>query len=526
MGRVWSNGEIHLVQWPDGAVCRYREEHLDYWYDGGDPVRREVLWDALRDREPGGAEGWSGWRLVPSEAGHRLEGPGLERIHTVRLDLGDTPAGPFDLRALSPRARLEGTAVVDPEQGLVLDLHAGYGVRIEGAGPRTDVWLGHSGRGRRIWVNGPERAFVVDLAYSGRPGAPTALPGRLFGPPTRRGVLLQIGESVVRCTVESMPDTFAHTREGTVETGDVIAVAMAAESWLLHRGDAVEILRSGGASQWLAPPTEATWEAWPPDPRVVAEGPLEATVPPGPFTAGTRIRSIGRKLAGLVLKAGDLGDVRITAAHLHGVEARPDANGEIRFPHAPLSAGRPLALAVEGTVVASAEASIPLFVATYEPIAVETTGPVAAPRRHTAEVGALHLVVTVEDAGLVLVRGDTRLALHPDWVAALREAGALDLDATPPDLDRWVRRALARCRVQAVSDDPQGVLAEWLRMTERDREASGPKLPAYKLATGKHWVVTAPEAATIRAALGADHPLGAFATGPLVVEGPDPLATP
>ena len=84
---------------------------------------------------------------------------------------------------------------------------------------------------------------------------------------------------------------------------------------------------------------------------------------------------------------------------------------------------------------------------------------------------------------------------------------------------------MARCRVKTADEDRDAVLAEWRRMTERDREATGVKMPAYKLSSGLHWVVIPAEIKRIVKVLGADHPFAKFAAkGPFEVQGTDPLA--
>ena len=248
--------------------------------------------------------------------------------------------------------------------------------------------------------------------------------------------------------------------------------------------------------------------------RLAPTKPFTWSGPPGPFKAKGTIRNIGENKVGANFHVRRSQTVQITHIQF-GEERATVREGIANFARTAMGYEHPVPVILEGRASSPGEVLVIVGALTR----YKTKKPL--------EIGRLMLEVEVE-GGLVVVRGDERLSILPEWTAKLGRGGALDGSATAPDLTRWLHRAMARCRVNSADEDREGVLTEWLRLTERDRIATGEKLPAYKLSSGLHWIVIPAEAKRITRVLGADHPdtldsAHGLGEGQFEVQGTDPL---
>lgn len=340
-------------------------------------------------------------------------------------------------------------------------------------------------------------------------GEQTSIPGRIYGRPTRSQWLMQTGEELVIWDTRTRP--FAPI--GSMAMPD--AITPSGMAWLVRRGAIVERIQAGTPKPLVVftEPDERTYEGWV-DVHGLHVEHAAWSGRPGAFEVSVALVHRGSDLPGLYLRI--LGSAHVDRVTL-GQTTQTVSGGIAAFPHAGLVDGGPETLTLRGTALATSEIVIELTARRYEPLDIERA-PERAPAIVEVDLTRFRIALTVESDAMRAVRGEVWLDLDPAWVAELERLGVLDVTGKAPDLKRWVRRALSRCRVDSVSDDPDGVLAEWLRISERDRAATGVLVPAYKFASAEHWILSAAEAAQIRRALGVGHPLGAFADGEFTVQ--------
>ncbi len=127
-----------------------------------------------------------------------------------------------------------------------------------------------------------------------------------------------------------------------------------------------------------------------------------------------------------------------------------------------------------------------------------------------AEMSDRHLVLRTLD-------GDEELEMVP---AATRyvvwrmvEVEVMDKQIPPPDLQRWAYRASRRLRLEEIPDPDhekfEPFVDMFMELSEPDRAAEhgdGTVVPAYKLADGSEWIVTAREAGVLAEAASARKP--------------------
>ena len=292
----------------------------------------------------------------------------------------------------------------------------------------------------------------------------------------------------------------------------------------VHHGDAVMVSGVTGQQVWIAEPTDADYEGWDAVAASLVVRPVSWSGPAGEWTVQARLWNAGADRTGVTLSIAPNPLVTLDRGVFDGVEARTArAEGTLSFAGVSLERNRPVTLVLSGRAVGSSALRLRASSRRHQ-IVAGTRPDITRTEVDEVVLGEIVVQIGVEAAKLRLVRGEQAVGLDGAWVAALSTAGALDAEARPPDLGRWLVRALARCRVSAPEQDPDAVLAEWSRMSERDRSATGGgKIPAYKLASGQGWVVSGAELARIGAALGPEHPLSQFAAGgPFEVVGDTP----
>ncbi len=536
---VWTDGTRVVVVWGTGDLCAYvagkaKAPELESWlgldddpWPVGQPPEPIVLrWGELAGWGPPAADtvdAAGGWTLHRDRSGLRLAGraaPPLPEAHTVEVAPGDMAPQP-ELPRVGPRAHLcasdAGTVLVDASHGLIWCLEAAVAHRLSGVGPGWTlravrvpdavVVHGTSEDGLSVLVRIDDRGGMSS-------GSPTA-------GATHR---LQWTDTVVRGVIGGNSPQFIEVDPTSLRVTHVGAggIRLDAGAWTGHCAGGLWVA-TNGEQVVILHQREGVWvervKMGPPtgDPTKQAGHPRLAEVEtahwegkPGDFEVRVHLRNIGKHRAGMHLDVSHPDTVRITALVLGGQRATLD-DGRATFAHVGLRHQTPVPLTIRG------RATGPGIVGLRACWDVD-------PRNPAKELGKFTIEVVVRSS-LHAVRGTERIDLDSTWTAELMRRSVLDVERPEPDLTRWLARALSRLRVQAVADDPEGVLAAWRRMSERDRKASaGRKVPAYKLASGRHWVITDPEAKAIRSALGADHPFGRFAAGgAFEVCGTDPL---
>lgn len=550
---VWTDGTQVAVVWDNGHVCVYQHRPGDEtpelvgWLDpeegkwpwGRPPPSVLDRWRAACGWPDGAVDAAGPWALQPDGDGRRLVGEraAVRRVVHGRSRESSLPGRPDRVSALAHLVNSpEGTVLIDAMHGLVWSLEAGVAhvlgrvneesglqaVRVPGGVVVHFSFQHRQGGLLRIDDGGTvdEAAdtygFTCPLAY---------VDGRVHGVLPAEGTWRVPGGETVTTTVGGHVFTRLDPVRLELDDEELSGIPLdygpwvtscAGGLWVAADGHTLVILERLGGT-WverydrLRPPKgESTRLAG--RSRLAHVQPLAWEGSPGPFEVRTSITNVGESLVGMQLRVTAPPTVRPTTIVV-GDEPATVLEGRARFSSVPLPNGRPVRLVVQGMATGPGV------------VGLRAVRPRVAVAHAEDVLGDLTLEVVVR-SGLRAARDGKVLALQPVWTAELGRRGQLDADTPEPDLTRWLRRALSRCRVPDVASDPEGVRDEWLRMSARDRAAAPTgRVPAYKLASGRHWSITAPEAARIAEALGPDHPLGAFAAaGPFEILGDDPLA--
>ncbi|NCG20802.1 MAG: hypothetical protein GWP91_17480 [Rhodobacterales bacterium] len=556
---VWTDGEQFAIIWDNGHLCIYRYTRdaagpeLVGWlaperadnpdWRGVPPSAMGKRWCELTGWPEGATSSAGDWSLVQDgDAQLRLAGPrAVSRSSIISVQvkgLGHVPAELPDDAALFSRSAVlvdaeSGVLLLDRQLGLVWSLDANVLVQVAGAsvdlqmdGVRvSDGVILHLSTANRLGslvhiADDGTQTAIADTVGEGCPLHTSK--GEVLGLLPRegswrglQGALLDAGSSGQQfkaldpssfVVVDAIPDDLDLQPAASTSacTDDLWVVCNGSKALVLvHRESgwekAFELKRPEGNPLDLAGRT-----------RLAPTKPIFWSGPPGPFKAKGTLRNIGETKVGANFHVRRSQTVQITHIQF-GDERATVRDGIANFARTAMRYEHPVPVILEGRASSPGEVLVIVGSLTR----YKTKKPL--------EIGRLMLEVEVE-GGLVAVRGDERLSILPEWTSKLGRGGALDGSATAPDLTRWLHRAMARCRVNTADEDREGVLSEWLRMTERDRIATGEKLPAYKLSSGLHWIVIPAEAKRIVKVLGADHPFGAFAAkGQFEIQGTDPL---
>ncbi len=556
---VWTDGVQIGIIWNNGHLCIYRFEagatgpDLAGWlgpdrsdnpdWRGCPPAALGDRWCELTEWPKGAAEAAGDWSLSEAADAHlRLAGPGKNSRPTAKaLDVGLGQAAaaelPDDASLVSRRATLvpsaHGSLLLDPELGLVWSLDAGVLFQLHGLSRPGSLSGVRVANGVILHVTGADRlgkllhitddGTQTEIATTVGEGGPLHLAhGAVWGLLPREGSWRGLqgtgldtgstGQQFKRIDAVSLEVTDALDTSFDMEpaatssacVGNVWVVCNGQRAAVLKRVDgawqtAFELKRPDGDPYDLAGRT-----------RLAPAKTFRWSGPPGPFRAEGTIRNIGENRVGANFHVRRSNTMQITHIQF-GDERATVRDGIANFARTAMKYEHAVPVVIEGRA-SSPDAMIVMVAALPKYRA-----------KKPVELGRITVEVEVE-GGLVAVRGDERLSILPEWTAALGRGGALDGSIDAPDLSRWLHRAMARCRVSKAEEDREGVLAEWRRMTERDRQATSVKMPAYKLSSGLHWMVIPAETKRIVKVLGTDHPLGAFAAkGPFEVQGTDPL---
>ncbi len=240
------------------------------------------------------------------------------------------------------------------------------------------------------------------------------------------------------------------------------------------------------------------------------------TGPPGPFELKTVLRNGGGALVGLQLSAQSSSGVVLESATIGGVSMDLE-QGRARFASLSWSPMATHTLTLRGQASGPGAVTLALSwlraTTRFEQFTATETQTEAVP------VGTLQLRVSVQ-ATLCAVRDGEHLDWDPAWSARLAQAGVLDTRRPKPELERWTRRALRRCRVDRVEQAPEAVHQAWLGFSAKERGAHDGRVPAYKLQSPEHWILSAEEAAQIASAFPQEHPLRCFCAGGAFVMAP------
>ena len=121
-----------------------------------------------------------------------------------------------------------------------------------------------------------------------------------------------------------------------------------------------------------------------------------------------------------------------------------------------------------------------------------------------------HLILRAKDSGEEFELGPaaTRYVV---W--RMVEVEVMDKQIAPPDLQRWAYRASRRLRLDEIPDPEhaqfEAFVDMFMELSEPDRakeHGDGSVVPAYKLADGSEWIVTAREAGVLAEASAARKP--------------------
>lgn len=529
---------------PKGDVLVYEGAELVGWH--GEAHDRGMFSGRAARRVPGlwafwrAAVGWDAdavdqagaYKLV-AVGTHRtaLIGP-AQRGASVSIPWDDTPNAPplrnldgLDPSSLSGGASLHhsphGVVLCEPEFGLVWSLDEGRMWQLSGVDSshgmsafRTDggVWVHSSWTERQGpvgWISDMGEARSVERVQG------SAAPFVAVGASAWTFLCRGLRSDVDVCRLA--PDGSGLERKTPLSDGvDAVAVG---------EGRAVVVLTSGTAIRF-----DVSDEAWVERevlhvpsgsldrfnaPAALGESAAQWSGPPGAIEVPIGWRNTGGGAVGLRIRVACTGGVVIDAVRI-GEQRVTLEDGMAAFGQLHLAARGPLDVVLSGE--AAGPGSLRVDVVGWKRA---SAGLVRSERDpvHLEEVilGTGTVEISVESS-LVAVRGDARLSLDAAWTSQLVAGGAVDGEAREPDLDRWMYRALRRCRVQSAEEAPEAVRETWLRMSSAERAAHTGRLPLYKLQSGRDWIVTEEECAAIREALTAEHPLARFsAAGSFVI---------
>lgn len=504
-----------VVGWQGKAANRGStpaDRRLEFW-------RRCVGWQHDSMDEAGEyrlvAEGSSSLRLV-GEA----PPPTVGEVRWERGRVAEVPLREPGLRSTGARlfASPRGTVLCDPAVGLVWCLEDGVAWRLSGVDGSHGLraWRGAGG----VWISSSwtSRQGALGLLLddgrvvgrqltSGPPAVFFELQRRTwaFASPGLSGdaVLCELTPDGQRHPGRPVPDACedAHARGDTVywvSRGRLGVLARRDDAWveqpdlLVPRGD---LERFNPAPELRGP--EVTWEG-----------------PAGAFEAQIPLVNVGRDHVGLVVTIEREGSASVTSVGVDSLVVTED-QGTFDLGSLALPSQGTVNLVLCGRV--STASTLRLSFAGRETRHGGGFGEDATTERVAFPMGRARLQLDPAVRELQLLRGSEQLRFDPAWLDLLRRRDALDLERPAPDLQRWLDRALRRCRVSSVDEDPDAVHAMWLRFTERERTEHAGKVPSYKLESPGHWVITPEEARGLRSALPDDHPLAAFARDGFVV---------
>ena len=312
--------------------------------------------------------------------------------------------------------------------------------------------------------------------------------------------------------VEADGATVADATSGELPEG-ALAVVRYAHGTAVFYDRFVRLDRPDYDPRWLAKPTPETYEGFDSRPALAVSNARWAG-PAGPFDVVLRFTTVNYHHQGSIqLTAFASSGCTLEAATLQGTTVPLDG-GRARWHRVTLYRDKPVELRLRGRCIGSS--TIPVHFNDLD----------GSPRDGPGDfrMGAGTIELEVQAGWLTLVRGAERIRLEPAWLAQLEQQGLLETATRPPDLQRWIVRALRRCRVETVAEAPAAVLEAWSTMTRPERAVEAPQgIPRFKFLTGQHWIVTDAEATLLRKALPPDHPLHRFASSAFEVVGPDPL---